>query len=130
MGMVIRNIKSMKQKIGKELGQNGVECKPISITPRGAKILLKYAFISAPVDVFISYVSHTDKNFKAYKVKNNPYSVLQLTLDYFKTSLGSRFSLKKICPNDNSFYGVFLFAIPILFIIFFIWTLILISRKY
>ena len=99
------------------------------ITPKGAQILLKNALpIANPIDNYISYVSHNNENFNSYKVKRNPYSKREFWKDFYNTSIQGDVVLKKALPQDNWFYGLFLGAIPILFIILFIWILVLIVK--
>lgn len=77
------------------------------ITPVGAKILLKEAFpIVTHVDVYIAYMSSVYSELNAVYYTIPLYTVFEFIRDDIGSSIQHRAYLKKMLPENNTFYYV------------------------
>ena len=99
---------------------NGSWCVPINrdsvfgtqmyyITPKGASELLNQAIpIVAPVDIYITYVANTNKNFKSAFYKSSFFPFYQPLIQEVHSTIGRNISIKKIfMPESNIYYIIF-----------------------
>jgi len=102
------------------------------ITPRGATILLRDALpVVVHIDQYIAYVASVLPEFKAMYWKNNIYSFSEMYDDHKNTTLhsGNLPSIRKILPNENTFYIVFSLGNILLMIFLIVVIVVLLNKK-
>ena len=89
------------------------------LTPDGAKKLLQHVFpITTHIDIFIAYFSATKSNdFNGIFLNNNIYPFHLELQDNMNSTLGHGLQVKKMLPDENSFYYVFVASYLILIIV-------------
>lgn len=75
------------------------------ITPKGASILLKYAFpIVAHVDSYIGYVANVINEFNAVYYATQLYPLHKMIEDDIASSIQHKVAIKKMMPDSDAFY--------------------------
>ena len=105
---------------------NGALC--YLITPKAAKIFLKYAFpIVTQFDLYLGIILTLDANVKGYILNKKLSSNFSIFLDNFSTDV-QKFAVKKYLPSTNLFYVIVL-SLVLLLVILCIWLIWKLSKK-